>query len=822
MDNKNNIYDFNNLGGYETQEQIDHALKYNRPNIVPLDVPKNPTQVPQNTQQYHTTMDSPDDYLHSAHQPNKPVGASGPALPGGLHTNLGLMHTTDIIIALHPIPIGDPYYFWGSISEEVLHRYLERSIEMDSFFMWCQYYKNPYPGTFKTTSEAGTLKPAGRGPSFHPDIEFWLDGPNVLTGTGITHHINISPGAPGVDYYLNHIVKNLNYQIGQDMQMLTNLKPKMIGTGGFYTLKVPNGSVNPQRDGSPGKTWGDNLPIGPHDNPVTWLFTFAKINIDYYHQKIDKDAIFGAVIFEQCDASFNNIPIPAYVRDAFPGSAMYPGINFNIGSMMINHPGDPGYLDPSVSGHYVFIMDLTRLLTQMWFYYIATGYIDAGYESLFIGDTFTMTFRDRPNGYPALWGLLQKIRHYASTRNRGVVLCSGTSYGDPNFYFYYDPPGPIEPDWKRQLIFDSGANKIPISRRYGAPGCHNGNGLVDGSGTYYWGRDTSETVVPGIPATPYAPSNYPAEIYATHYKGDVFGPVLNTNWHPHILYDFKGGLSPQGWFCVQQPVVLGFDVTNSFEHNAGCYFAGASNWYDFGDYGWQQFSWFALQSYHTRNEILKYIFDRIKCINPLAHVCMVGRNNAFYTNWHNLRIDRTVIYRANDIIISTDYTTPDNLNHAEGHDFTDLTGVYGQETTIKKLWDGDPALTPPDAWQHHNFSYQNVGNAFNKVLNGDGSYSYSPLATAPTATSSLLFVGTDKIFFIAHDGYIHGYIKVGDNNNGGTWLTVSPSFSAQIYYGQYASTQVKAKSGLIANAAGNMLYYIGVDDGAVLIWFAYI
>ncbi len=44
MANKNNLYDFNNLGGYETQEQIDHALKYNRPNIGTMDGPDTPDQ----------------------------------------------------------------------------------------------------------------------------------------------------------------------------------------------------------------------------------------------------------------------------------------------------------------------------------------------------------------------------------------------------------------------------------------------------------------------------------------------------------------------------------------------------------------------------------------------------------------------------------------------------------------------------------------------------------------------------------------------------------------------------------------------------------
>ncbi len=92
-------------------------------------------------------------------------------------------------------------------------------------------------------------------------------------------------------------------------------------------------------------------------------------------------------------------------------------------------------------------------------------------------------------------------------------------------------------------------------------------------------------------------------------------------------------------------------------------------------------------------------------------------------------------------------------------------------------------------WVHHNFTVENVSNG------------------VPDGPASLVFAGTDKMYYIANDGYIHGYIKVNGDYNGGTWLTVSPSYACQFS----ASFTVKAKSDLVASPDGTTLLYIGTD-----------
>ena len=79
-------------------------------------------------------------------------------------------------------------------------------------------------------------------------------------------------------------------------------------------------------------------------------------------------------------------------------------------------------------------------------------------------------------------------------------------------------------------------------------------------------------------------------------------------------------------------------------------------------------------------------------------------------------------------------------------------------------------------------------------------------ATPDSDTSSLVFAGSDKMFFIGTDGLIHGFIKLQDNDFGGSWFAYSPSIAVP------PSQHVKAKSDLVASPDGTRLLYIGVDN----------
>ncbi|GAA4467018.1 hypothetical protein GCM10023093_22090 [Nemorincola caseinilytica] len=177
-------------------------------------------------------------------------------------------------------------------------------------------------------------------------------------------------------------------------------------------------------------------------------------------------------------------------------------------------------------------------------------------------------------------------------------------------------------------------------------------------------------------------------------------------------------------------------------------------------YGWDQSSWFANQSDDNRNNIIKNLYYAIPCVDNNGHYMFHGRRG---TTRYRGTFD-TFTYRAE-------------------------TGYGNQQETIKKLWNGDFAT--PHEWVHHNFTDDQV---FNGLHN---------------AASSLIFVGEDKIYFIATDGYIHGYVRYN-----GTWLGVSPTYAAKMKYGQEVNVpggQVQAKSDLVASPDGRTLLYIGVD-----------
>ncbi|MBS1589492.1 MAG: T9SS type A sorting domain-containing protein [Bacteroidetes bacterium] len=114
---------------------------------------------------------------------------------------------------------------------------------------------------------------------------------------------------------------------------------------------------------------------------------------------------------------------------------------------------------------------------------------------------------------------------------------------------------------------------------------------------------------------------------------------------------------------------------------------------------------------------------------------------------------------------------------------------WGEENIIKDLIANTYAGF--SEWVHHNFTDEQV-------------ISQPPI---PHVSGSMIMVDSDKIYYIATDKRIHGYIR--DN---GVWKTVSPSFSAEIFYGQNVSNQCLAISDLVASKDGKLLLYKGIDN----------
>ena len=147
---------------------------------------------------------------------------------------------------------------------------------------------------------------------------------------------------------------------------------------------------------------------------------YAKRLIDRMHQ-FDPEIIFQACIFESVSNDVNNLPIPAWVFEAF--NLPVERRNFRQADMVKR-------INPNASaamgGRCPMVNNPE---TKLWFYYLAKSYIDIGIEAFHLGQV-ELIGRDDPdkNHYKEI---LDMIRDYAkkNARRRYIVLDGHTPYG---------------------------------------------------------------------------------------------------------------------------------------------------------------------------------------------------------------------------------------------------------------------------------------------------------------------------------------------------------------------------------------------------------
>jgi hypothetical protein len=139
----------------------------------------------------------------------------------------------------------------------------------------------------------------------------------------------------------------------------------------------------------------------------TSFWTDAKALIDKVHA-FDPDVIFQGCLFETISRRVNSVKIPSWVFTEFglpvdDRTFSYEAM-LNQDGKLVNHWGRSS------------VPDVTRLETQLWFYYLAGSYINLGCEALHIGQVGLIGMAD-----PDLkeWSrLLTRIRAYAKTHAR--------------------------------------------------------------------------------------------------------------------------------------------------------------------------------------------------------------------------------------------------------------------------------------------------------------------------------------------------------------------------------------------------------------------
>ncbi len=658
---------------------------------------------------------------------------------GGINTGA---NPTPIDTICNPLifDTSSPYYACGSMSEEVMHRYLDRVLQMSQI----SKPGNPVSVSAKNdnidTSAQGTIYSN----LYSPD--WWdLDLQQVPT--------YFPPNDTSLyDETTEH---------GQLLRFIINSGAKFVWDmayfwdGNLISNKSDPSTWKDKKKWVNGKQILEMLGGQLQDKTfsIGWTLCTLKADIDYIHE-YDPEIICGASLSEVV-SNIQGIQIPDYVWLLFTGTLPASPQYFKS-IEMLSLAGELGYYvaGNGSSDH----ANITKVQSIMWNYFLATKYIDAGCEHLHIGDAFTINRDDHHyfgNNY--LWLLVKEIRNYAKTyARRGFVLIdshTGVTANTPDaqFGFYYDPnPSKPLPDFERQLIFDFHSAAIELKR---------------------FSNNSAYTCHDGI--TQEFSSSAPVFDYKT--KFGTADQRVKLPYGYYLLDNSWGGLNPQGWYCSHNPVFLTLDNGDNSD-NCGCNFN-----VDDGTYGFEDTSWFANQSGEKRNLILEYLYYKIKCLDVYSHFVMPGRIPIHTENKIN---GLSSMYSA----FETKIPIPDPPYQSKSLGIID----NNQYLRIEAIWNN--AFKCPLDWGVHNFTIENVAANF---------YNINP-------DTCLVRIGDDKLFYIGTDKHIHGYVRINNGYNGGTWWGVSPTYASYYYY-SFLGMPANAHSDLVASPDGTRLLYIGED-----------
>lgn len=533
----------------------------------------------------------------------------------------------------------------------------------------------------------------------------------------------------------------------------------------------------------------------------------AKCSLNVANLKAqDPDIICQAAIFEYVSGTVETFNLPQHVLTTF-NQAGGPR-KFDYEAMLYPAPASQYQLygNTMTESERAWIPDITQVETQMWFYYMATRYIDVGIEAIHWGQAEIMDERDQSTGNASWWNLLTKVRAYASTRNRGVIISdahvpSGGMYFDPN-------PSNPKPIHQRQLLFDFHSFPTAYTR---ASGCNS-------------------TVQP------------------IFLEAQANNGLYQRSW---------GGLNPQGWVTNSNNFLVELD-NGGVGTSQGC--GGQPSW---SLYGWDEISWFANQPWSYREDALVYTWFKARCLDPKAHFEMPGMRNYWTSQTSQAK------YRCNTGAFNHQATIKSlwngNLDEIDWthHNFTDEEVANAPSTAHVRrdvvfvgsnqiyyistdgrvhgyIRSGDAWLTTSPTWSATNGTpiSQQVKAAGDLAASPDGtrlfyrgtdgylhgytinsvwSFSYDSYSGLKTKlqqqnlkmSKDLVPHGNTRLYYIGRESSgayrVHAFVK-----NGSTWTTNSPTWSAH-GNGTSVNNQSQAAGDLALSPDGSKLIYRGTD-----------
>lgn len=297
-------------------------------------------------------------------------------------------------------------------------------------------------------------------------------------------------------------------------------------------------------------------------NPM-WLKE-VKNKIDMIHE-IDPDIIFQGAIFEYISQEVDGTPIPDFVYKDFGLPVPEEQTFFSWKEIAGNNHELGGGLTDGVPY-------IGNLMCQMYIYFVACSYMDAGIEAIHFGQAEMIS--DRNPDHNVTWqGLITKIKAAAKTRaRRHTIICDahmpgfGMKVGDHLVFDFVSFP----------IIY------MPILN----------------------------------------PPAYPSDPVKA---GDLIEPQrvkLQSGYSNAIWNKCNGGITPSGWHCDVCPYLVEYDNGGISDHpNVGM----LDDWML---YGYDCVSWFYMQPEWYRNEILVYSYEWLRendpngFLQPLSRRCV--------------------------------------------------------------------------------------------------------------------------------------------------------------------------------------------------------
>jgi len=330
---------------------------------------------------------------------------------------------------------------------------------------------------------------------------------------------------------------------------------------------------------------------------------YAEMMIRKMHA-FDPEIIFQGCLFEHVSADANNLKIPAWVFEAF--DLPVEDRNFRVADMIRRASPDGETLMASRGGGGSPIVN--NLETKMWFYFLAKSYIDIGCEALHLGQVGIIG-RDDPDK-THYSHIINMIREYARLHAR-------------RHYVLLDAHTPMRgyiKDGVSLLDFNSFPLRIKELTDY----------------TYH------------DPDYPVAPS--------------AMGGILEVGHSDGLYLKSLGATSPSGWKAENMPYLVEFD-NFGIRRNPP---AGVANHNDHFCWGYDDITWFALQSEDYRNQWLRYAHNWIRRTDPNGHLQMC--------------VIRMISHPQSDATLRSYFANTRSETCPVG---------YSQEETIKSLWNSD-------------------------------------------------------------------------------------------------------------------------------------